>query len=603
AAREFALTLARRCADAGHLLEAESILRETAEAAWHDPAAGDGAARALIQLAELLRHAGVPQDAVPIYRELAKRFPDVRVSDSETAAEHWQRLRDSDQTTRTGWRRFAGWDDSHFRVVRTGGRFLPRRWELAASGDADFLVSYRLRYAQADQRLEIARTGDESVWWSVPLQSLPSRSPNARCALYATGHRLLVLHGGVLHSLDVPHRRVVWTFGLPDPLLRISASVGRRATAHAFSSWNSLMASAGLLERSRAERAVVFVGARHVCLRARRELIVLDVRTGEPVWRLQGLSPQTRLLATDSVVYLIPPERQKAAALRTDDGKPIPVRNLIELLTRALHMSGSEVTVFQTETASVSSSGLPQRRATLKRIDVRSGRLRWRESFAWDLAVAPLDRRHLCVLSGDGSVERFDLVNGRREPLEALSLAAVRSEASPDVAPNKTTSERLQRPASLAALLRTASDRYLVADPDQFYIVVNQRQSSFFSQPLPSVRTHGYLFAYDRHTGRRLWSQRVAQQALVLEQFDLSPYLVFAVQKPKQEGKLSYRSLGILFLDKRDGRAVVRVEVPTYYSNFTSVDVNVAEKYVELRTYNERLRIAASSAPVEPSAD
>jgi len=406
-----------------------------------------------------------------------------------------------------------------------------------------------------------------------------------------------------LHCLDLVRRRVVWTYGLPQPFPRAPSSAGRRAVAIAFRPWSSLLTSAGILERSRATGGVIFVGSRHVFVRARRELIALDARSGEPVWRLDGLRPQTRVLATDRIVYLLPPQKEKTVALRAEDGQPLTAPNLAESLARAVHMSGFELTVLTNENVKAGASGgLLQLRAVLKRLDVRNGRARWQRSFGWNDLAALLDRRHLCLLAPDGGVQRVDLVSGTCETLDALSLGppqpetAERPESEPSSDGNRSASKG-------AALLHAATDRYLVADPDQFYIVVNHRQSTFFAQPLPSVRTHGYLFAYDRQTGRRLWSQPIEQQAMILERFDLSPYLVFAVQKPKQDGKLSYRSLALLFVDKRDGRRVLETQIPTYYSNFTSADISLAEQYVELRTYNERLRIVASPAPGKPPAE
>jgi hypothetical protein len=116
------------------------------------------------------------------------------------------------------------------------------------------------------------------------------------------------------------------------------------------------------------------------------------------------------------------------------------------------------------------------------------------------------------------------------------------------------------------------------------------------SQELPSIRVSGLVAAYDVQSGRHLWNREVASQNLVLQGTTLSPLLVFAskqyVQEP--ENRLGYWRMNLLVLDRRTGETRIESSGSGNYA-FQSISVNPAERFVELRTNNQILRLQADS--------
>ena len=55
-------------------------------------------------------------------------------------------------------------------------------------------------------------------------------------------------------------------------------------------------------------------------------------------------------------------------------------------------------------------------------------------------------------------------------------------------------------------------------------------------------------------------------------------------------------SVNILVIDKRTGRKVLST-VDLSASNFRSLELNMAERYIELRSYNQRVRLIAVNRP------
>jgi hypothetical protein len=111
------------------------------------------------------------------------------------------------------------------------------------------------------------------------------------------------------------------------------------------------------------------------------------------------------------------------------------------------------------------------------------------------------------------------------------------------------------------------------------------------------VRASGVVLAFDAATGRQRWKQPVQGQNLMLERLTFSPFLVFASRKYEQKGRLNFWSLHLLAIDKLTGAKLLD-EKSAAQPGFRSVNVNASDRFVELRSFNERVRLY----PVEKSA-
>jgi hypothetical protein len=130
------------------------------------------------------------------------------------------------------------------------------------------------------------------------------------------------------------------------------------------------------------------------------------------------------------------------------------------------------------------------------------------------------------------------------------------------------------------------------------YLIINKgANQNYYSEQVPFVRASGLILAFDATTGKQRWKQPVQTQNLMLERLTFSPFLVFSSRRYEQKGKLHFWSLHLMAIDKLSGTKLLD-EKSAAQPGFRSVTVNASDRYVELRSYNERVRLY----PVEKSA-
>jgi hypothetical protein len=179
------------------------------------------------------------------------------------------------------------------------------------------------------------------------------------------------------------------------------------------------------------------------------------------------------------------------------------------------------------------------------------------------------------VVPPDGKAERVDIESGKRSPLEAIPLAELKS----------------RRPES-----------YALADDDHIYFLANVNDAAGFhhyGESLPSIRANGMIYAWNRSDGKLAWRQEVKNQNLVVDRFRSIPVLLFVSRSWKQKGNMSYGTLSVQVIHKRTGKILHDTPaMPSMYSGFHSLDINLAEPSIELRSYNLRMRLVPADDPV-----
>ncbi|HEY2252469.1 MAG TPA: hypothetical protein VGH74_15455, partial [Planctomycetaceae bacterium] len=123
------------------------------------------------------------------------------------------------------------------------------------------------------------------------------------------------------------------------------------------------------------------------------------------------------------------------------------------------------------------------------------------------------------------------------------------------------------------------------------------QHANFYNEQVPSVRVNGVVLAIDLASGKQRWRQPVPGQNLMLERLAFSPYLVFASRKHEQKGQLPLWSLQLLVIDKQTGAKLLD-EKSSAQPGFRSMTISTADRYIELRSYQERVRLY----PIDKSA-
>jgi len=292
-----------------------------------------------------------------------------------------------------------------------------------------------------------------------------------------------------------------------------------------------------------------------IAYRGRRTLTMIDAATGQWRWELRDLANDTRVQATNDLIFLTSTRWPGGLLLRTRDGRSMPfAENVREKFQAAKTSLGNDLLVFSRDTAGS---------LTIERWNPQTRQSAWRESFPNSSQFGWLDNHTLATLSQEGKLATFDL-NTR----ESLMLATL-------------------KPTDLSGLNR---QRYLVSDNDRVFLIVSGQQSNFYGDDLITIPVNGTIFAFDRRAGGELWREKVDNQALVMNHFGASPVLLFSTRKFEQRGKIHVQVHRLLLIDKKTGRKQLDNELISQYSGFR-LNLNLAERYLELLTYNDRVRL------------
>ena len=130
--------------------------------------------------------------------------------------------------------------------------------------------------------------------------------------------------------------------------------------------------------------------------------------------------------------------------------------------------------------------------------------------------------------------------------------------------------------------------------PDGF-----QGSDDFFdgAEQVPFVRANGVVAAFDRQQSKLRWKQQISEQNLLIERLDHSPLLVFASRKYERNGRLQFSMQHIVALDKLSGAKLLDNRAAAQ-QGIRSVNVSLGERYIELRGFNDRIRLY----PIDKSA-
>jgi hypothetical protein len=412
----------------------------------------------------------------------------------------------------------------------------------------------------ATQRLSISRLSDSQLDWSLPLRLKSVNTQGNGTLIRTVGHQMLVYHREVLHLLSPVDHRVLWTRATEsrgannfDP-----AQVARRQTPPMQPGASFLAQPIDAIEDLARNALLTLCTPEFIAYRGRRSLTMLDAATGQWRWELRDLPNDTRVQATNDLMFLSSARWPNGLLLRTQDGRTLPLEgNVREKFQTAKTALGNDLLVVSRgQAASLS----------IERWSPRTRQTVWRESFPISGQFGWLDNHTLAMLGQDGKLTTFDL-----DTRESQTLGTLKS-------------------ADLSGLNR---QRYLVADNDRLFLIVSGQQTNYYGDELMTVPVNGTIFAFDRRKGGELWQQRVDNQALVLNHFGASPTLLFSTRKFEQRGKVHVQVHRLLMFDKQTGRKLFEDELTNQYNGFR-LNLNLAERYVELQSYNDRLRLVGS---------
>lgn len=545
----------------GDFLAAENLLT-----ALHRDSATS--AEALQRLSGLMQRFELRADAAHFNRELERTA--AAASAAKDDAADAQERRPADLPLAAPFK-LADWGGSDLAILRGGVNYNPvSAQELSVpAGALPYFQTRRLQVYQQEQRFAVVDVFREELEWFQPLRAAAEGVDDGPTEVRVSGHQVVLLHRGILECLSPVERKVLWSRAVNErPGVWQYGNQSQRTPPAPLTSGSEPTLLDHLARDSASGGMIRIANARHVCYQDRRTLVALDATTGEVRWRRDGIHPGSLVEGDEDILYVISPDRNTALALRTIDGGEIPVANLIKHFGKAVHLSGKFL--LMVEQGALDGA---RRKFSLRLYDPVAEKTLWKREFSGGTLISPLSHDQLAVLERSGEFRLLELEGGRLRSLGAISQDEFNAK----------------------------SEAFAFADYENIYLVVNQqRGTGHYSEALPSLAVNGKIHAFDARLGKERWMQSVSGQDLVLERLEHSPVLVFSTRKFEGKGNLNYWNQSLAVLDKQSGRKLLSTTTPSQ-AGFQTLSVNLAERYVELRSYNERIRLTPKDpAPTAP---
>jgi outer membrane protein assembly factor BamB/tetratricopeptide (TPR) repeat protein len=309
------------------------------------------------------------------------------------------------------------------------------------------------------------------------------------------------------------------------------------------------------------------VGSRCVVFQRLRHLAAVDPRNGQTLWVRQELPAGSDLFGDEEYLFVLSPNREEAMLLRTSDGELLGTRKIPRLSGRQMLPSGEMRNGYlHLEESCLAALG---RRLllwwpdgdgrVLTLVDPLEGRDLWPERrFSATARAAVAGEEAVGVLEPDGRFVLFGLPDGR-------IIAEVKLDEEPNLL-----------------------DITLLAGRGQYFLIVRRSTDAPASiQALPGCAIKpiydGRLYALDER-GKLQWPKPVVlrNQYLWADQPARLPVLCFAaLQFNRVFNGQDFQKMSLLCIDKRQGRAVCKQDVPIY-AGLLDVTGDAEKKTVDL---------------------
>ena len=543
-------------------------------------------------LAKSLHKAGFPVATRRIFSELQTRFPkvtrDAGTSLNEQIASF---LKANKIASAPKFGEFSSWGQEKLKLKKSGTNYssnISQPMDTSEIRHTDFR-NYRFEI-NPYSRFVMTNVQKERMKWLFPL-STPSRNSQYRVA-FSFGHGIVFLYGDLIYCVSPLEKRILWYKPIEEFNSQYSTfrSVAKRTVSPMIKSnvlgEDTQSSNSGthlLLSRSNYSGMLPVVNSNYIAAYGNRRLIVMDSLTGRVKWTYERLKSHYRVVGLKDYVLLVPTrnrvrettakKKTQTIVLRAFDGKKVALKNIDRYVRHAVDKIQNDLIVAETKTRGF--SFLKKHETTISRKNVETGKTMWKKTFNQKTRLARLNGGYLGVLTGDGEFQFVDLYTGKMNSFPQI--------------PTKT--------------FKKYRSFHVLSDPASIYLIMNRSSQNissnrfyFNSGTLSSIAVQGTMIAYDRKTSTIRWKQAIKQASLLTDQFQHSPLLVFSSQKYERVQGLGfgYAQQALLAIDKKTGKKLYDHSFPTNYGTLQQLRINLRDRYVELKSYNERIRLQVS---------
>ncbi|MFO1020731.1 MAG: hypothetical protein U0903_08550 [Planctomycetales bacterium] len=536
------------------------------------------------RLVTLRIQAGRPEDAVRALTEIRERIPAAKTLGGESIADWQARL------TREGKipaKEFAARrrSVSDLKVLKEGGpgEANPDQEIPIPAEAAPAWRRWQLQISPSEQRLIVRDSRTNQLEWSLPLRS--RTEGNEEFTAHLEGDRLYVLFRGVLHALAPFERRVLWMRNLEGV-----SSIQEEYVRSENSGARMLVPfSKSVLSRRSVDEVwrepLQSLGAGVLAFRHRRSLELLDAQTGETLWTLEGLNPDIEFRGDGGYLYLFSMISQTPQVRSVRDGHVVEVPRLHEELKKTLQFTGHHL-IRQDHAAGEGGEKI----WALSSYDPVSREVIWERKYGNEEPLVACLSEGAILVKGEGDeMELVDLHSGGAKPLGKMELPS-----------------NSRRNPSLTAF----------RDWEQIYVAINRGGArTIFQDGLPVTEVNGMVLAFsatdgglkwkkELRGGRNGWDREGGGYGAILERLNDSEVLLFSrreFERKNRQDDFGMWTQRLVAVDKETGREVLRTAIVPA-SGFRSMTVHPAEGIVELRGYDQRVRLVPKPAKSETPA-
>lgn len=553
--------LVEHFAQSGDLVAAENLLIRMRENPDETVAAA-----AVVRWAKLLFEAGIDVDAAYVLKILERDFEKTTFPDGKTGKETAATIRSAHNVEgMIGRHESISWGNRQLTTVNLARNYQDRNQITPLVGLDDefpFFNRFHLHVRQPSERLEIVRASNNDYHALIPLRGGQNQSTGPT-ASFSNNHHLVVVHRNVAQSISLLERQVRWSRPISGWSRSESNSTYRSRTSDQIQPLRRI-SSAIRPQRSLKNQPDHIFDGRYFAYRSRRQFTVLDAQDGSLLWKLENVPSETTFFGGDG--YLYRAEKGSTTglvAMRMLDGATVDLPGLAFAARKSARFIGRNALIADSTVADAFHLSLH---------DPLTQRDLWHQHFPKDTVAGYVDENGLLTITPTGEFSQINLRTGAVRQLGKVDPELLKNHRIPV---------------------------YAFKDNENAYLVINRsasRSSSRFNHNFSTVMISGRILAFDLNTGEQRWeyeSPKGKRRNLILERLAYSPVLLLTSRKSKlisRNPNQTIQQMNVIALNKQTGEQVLDATVSNQ-SNLESVRVNMADKYIELRTYNSRVRL------------
>jgi outer membrane protein assembly factor BamB len=310
-------------------------------------------------------------------------------------------------------------------------------------------------------------------------------------------------------------------------------------------------------------------------LMTRDGLMAIDPLTGRTLWVRQDVGLDTTILTDGLTLALVSMDATNGKpvgtrGVRAIDGSPVAVPDCSTALSRKLRVEGGNI-LWLDDAAE---------KRKLRYTEALSMRDIWSLDLSADALVIQTDDLPFAgTVEPDGTTKIFELATARELMVARLDPRHVKG-----------------------------SQPFLASDSERFYIGLNHTpdaqasiQANFLnSSGIKSRLIDGELYALSRSNGKLAWRATCQQQAILLDNLDLTPTVILASRSNRpmpNNPNFRQTQVSIRSYDKRTGKLLFEKETPSQQP-FTSVNIDTRKGTIDLVSPQNTISHQVTAEPV-----